>query len=219
MGIFSEEPLLAALDTVEREALLRAGTSRIYQQGQRIMRQGDRENFVVAITAGWTVVGADSDNGRSVIFGLCGPMDLIGELAAFDGGPRSATVTALTEVRARWLRSDELRTYLSENPRSYDAVLRGMALRLRAADDQNQELATLPVLRRLARLLLDLDGSHPRAVPAHRLTQQELAAAIGATRESVAKALADLRARNILRTGDRQITVLDRQALTAIASL
>ncbi len=219
MAIFSGEPLLAALDERDRDTLLRLGADRAYQAGDRILTQGDPDTFVVVIVSGWTVVRGDADNGRSVIFGLCGPMDVIGELAAFDGAPRSATVTALVAVRARLLSDHEFHAYLKDRPRAYAAVARTLVSRLRAADDQSQDLATLPVVRRLARLLLDLDGTGSRVEAAARLTQQELAAAIGASREAVAKALADLRARGVVRTADRRVAVTDRLALQAIAQL
>lgn len=219
MAIFSGDPLLAALSGPDRDALLGLGTARAYPADSHLMRQGDPEKFIVAIVSGWTVVRADSANGRSVIFGLCGPMDVVGEMSAFDGGPRSASVVALVDVQARVVTEDRFRGYLRARPHVYEAVTRSMSSRLRAADEQTQDLATLPVLRRLARLLLDLDGTRPLAVAAGRLTQQELAAAIGATRESVAKALADLRARNVLQVVERRIVVLDRPALQAIAKL
>ena len=219
MGLFSQEPLLAALDLADRNTLLEMGTPRAYRAGERIMAQGALEDFVLALSSGWATVSADAVNGRSVIFGLCGPYDLVGELAVFDGRPRSANVSALTPVAARMFTRNQFRSFLRKHPHAYEVVLRGMAIRLRAADAHSQDLATLPVLRRLARLLLDVDGKDPRAAAAARLTQNELAAAIGATRESVAKALADLRSRDVLRVLDRRIVVIDRPALAAIADL
>ncbi|MBS2965371.1 Crp/Fnr family transcriptional regulator [Actinocrinis puniceicyclus] len=210
---------MAALAASDRDALLAMGSPRTYRAGRRIMAQGAVEDFVLALSTGWTTVSADADNGRSVIFGLCGPRDLIGEMAVFDGGPRSANVTALTDVSARLLTRGQFQSFLRGHPHAYEVLLRGMAIRLRAADVHSQDLATLPVLRRLARLLLDVDGEDPRSAAAARLTQNELAAAIGATRESVAKALADLRSRDVLRTVDRRIVVIDRPALAAIAAL
>lgn len=219
VGLFSQEPLLAALAVADRNTLLATGAPQTYRAGERIMTQGALEDFVLALVGGWTTVSADSDNGRTVIFGLCGPYDLVGELAVFDGRPRSANVTALTAVSAQLLTRSQFLSFLRQHPHAYEVVLRGMALRLRAADEHSQDLATLPVLRRLARLLLDVDSKEPRAAAAARLTQNELAAAIGATRESVAKALADLRSREVLRMLDRRIVVIDRLALAAIAAL
>lgn len=231
MAIFGGDPLLSLLSAEDRAALVELGNERHYAVGQRILGQGDIDHFVGLILRGWTVVRAEAQNGRSIIFGLCGPMDVIGEMAALDGGPRSATVTALLDVRARIIPAADFLSFLNNRPDARDAMARSLSARLRAADDQSRTLATLTVLQRLARLLLDLDadpdadlepdpGRAPAAAaPGARLTQQEFAAAIGTTRESVAKALADLRARGVLRSEGRRIAVLDKGALQAIALL
>lgn len=217
-AIFGGEPLLKILSATDRNDLLSLGSDRRYATDQRILDQGNDDRFVVLIRRGWTVVRAEAENGRSVIFGLCGPLDIVGEMAAFDGKPRSATVTALVEVHGRVVPSSDFLAFLRARPHAYEAAVRSLSSRLRAADDQSQTLATLTVLQRLARLLLDLDGGAGTRAGAE-LNQHELAAAIGATRESVAKALAALRARAVLRSEGRRIIIADRGALQAIALL
>lgn len=219
MAIFSDQPLLSALSPDDRDLLLGAGSPRVFESGRPILRQGDTDTHVVAITQGWTVVRAEAGNGRSVIFGLRGPMDVVGEFAALDGAPRSATVSALTEVRARSISARDFGELVRRRPALAEAVTRCLVSRLRAADHQNQVMATLPVLQRLARLLLDLAVTGARGQVASRLTQQEMAEAIGAGRDAVAKALADLRARNVVGSADRRVVVRDVQALRAIADL
>lgn len=220
VGIFSAVPFLETLDPADRNALLAVGTRRAYRHGEVIMRQGNRDAFVVVLLAGWTSVGATAENGRSVIFTLYGPLDLIGEQAALDGGVRSATVAALTDVTAVRIEGPAFRAFLDAHARVGGAIVRMISWRLRSASAQREALATLPVLQRLARLILDLEEAAPSSGPARpALAQHELAAAIGTTRESVAKALADLRSRKVLRTDGRHITVLDRSALSAIAAL
>lgn len=182
------------------------------------MRQGVLEDFVVAITAGWAATRVQAANGRSLIFGLCGPEDLVGELAALDGRPRGATVAALTPVEAVVVSGPAFRGFLRDFPQVNVAVRKGMSLRLRASGDRRQDLATLPVPQRPARLLLSLDGAADRSAVVGRLTRQELATAIGAMRESAAKALGGLRARKVSSTADRQVRI-GPAALTAIAEL
>lgn len=218
MALFAEDPLLKILPAADRAGLLGLGADRSYDSGTRIINQGTDDQFVVLIRQGWTVVRAEAENGRSVIFGLCGPLDIVGEMAAFDGRPRSATVTALVEVQARVVPGPQFLAFLRSRPSAYESVIRSLSSRLRAADDQSQNLATLTVLQRLARLLLDLEAGASAEAGA-QLSQQELAAAIGATRESVAKALAGLRTRAVLRSEGRRIIVTDRRALQAIALL
>lgn len=219
MAIFSGEPLLAALHDNERKALLGLGVPCEFPAGARLMNQGGSDRHIVAIQTGLAVVRADSVNGRSVIFGLCGPMDVVGEMAGFDGGLRSATVTAMVDLSGYSLPEEKFHRYLKEHPRAYEAVVRSMTSRLRAADEQQQALATFPVLQRLARLLVDLHDIRPITDASVQLTQSELAEAVGATRESVAKALAELRARKVLTVVNRRVTVLDIAALRAVALL
>jgi len=219
MGMFAQEPLLTSLRPSDRAALQASGIGRVYQPGVPLMRQGAVEDFVVAITVGWAVVRSDAANGRSLILGLRGPGDLVGELAVLDGQPRSATVSALTRMEVRVLPGADFRSFLRDHPQASVAVLRGMALRMRQTDEHSQDLATLPVLQRLAKLLIDIDRTGSDSALARRLTQYDLATAIGATRESVAKALSDLRSRGVLSTGQRQILIADKAALAAIAEL
>lgn len=219
MGMFAHEPLLTSIRPADRASLLAAGAGRVCEPGVALMRQGAIEDFVVAIVAGWAVVRSDAANGRSLILGLRGPGDLVGELAVLDGHPRSATVITLTRMEVRILPGAEFRSFLRDHPQASVAVMRGMALRMRQTDGHSQDLATLPVLQRLARLLIDIDRAGPDGALASRLTQHDLATAIGATRESVAKALADLRSRGVLSAGERQIRIVDQTALTAIAEL
>jgi CRP-like cAMP-binding protein len=75
MGIFSEEPFLAAVTPPERDLLRRTGVAQVYQPDEVIVRQGDHGDLVVVIESGWAAVSATTDGGRRVIFGLCGPMD------------------------------------------------------------------------------------------------------------------------------------------------
>lgn len=214
MGIFSDEPLMAALHPADRQAVRESATARTFAAGAFLLRQGDQDDFVIVIDSGWVVVRADSGSGRQVVLAIRGPGDIIGEFAAFDGSARSASVVAMTRVSALLLAGARFRRFLNDRPRAAAAVMRGLTLRLRATGGHLQDVATLPVLSRLARLLLDLDGPATLRVPQH-----QLAASIGASREAVAKALADLRGRGLVRTGGGQVHVLDRTALAVIADL
>ncbi|MEY9894519.1 CRP/FNR family cyclic AMP-dependent transcriptional regulator [Catenulispora sp. MAP12-49] len=219
MGILAREPLLSALPPADRAALLAAGAHRHFGAADRLIQQGMADDFVIAISDGWASVRADAANGRAFLLALCGPGDVVGELSVLDGGPHNATVTALTALETHVVSGESFRRFLANHATAGVALLHGMALRLRAIDAHGQDLATLPVAQRLARLLITLDQDGPHHPPAIRLPQQELAAAIGATRESVAKCLAALRAQGVLVTAGRQITVVDRPALAAIAGV
>ena len=130
MAIFAGKPQLRRASDRNRESLLKLGSDRHYAAGQQILRQGNDDQFVALIQDGWTAVRIEASNGRSVIFGLCGPMDVIGEMAAFDEAPRSAAVTALVDVRARTVAAADFLDFLMPRPDAYEA-----AVRPGAADD------------------------------------------------------------------------------------
>lgn len=217
--MFAQEPLLWSLRPSDRSALLAAGVAKTCDPGTLLMRQGDIEDYVVAIVSGWAVVRSDAANGRSLILGLRGPGDVVGELAALDGQPRSATVRVLTKFEGRVLSGTDFRSFLRDRPAASVAVMRGMALRMRQTDEHSQDLATLSVVQRVARVLIDMQRKGQDGALEWRWTQQDLAIAIGATRESAAKALADLRARGVIGAGQPPVRVLDPAALKAIAEL
>lgn len=149
--------------------------------------------------------------------------ELIGDLAAFDQGPRSATVTALGEVEATLLAGQRFRSFLATRPLATGLIMRQLSTRLRNADVERRALASESVLRRLAVRLVELAERTGRAggngtVVELPLPQHDLAAAIGATREAVAKALRVLRDQDVVRTAHRQVTVIDPQVLLLLAA-
>ena len=137
-----------------------------------------------------------SPDGRENMLAVLGPGELIGELSLFDPGPRTATATALTEVKLLGLGHGDLQPWLNVRPEVATALLRAVARRLRKTNDQMSDLVFSDVPGRVARALLDLsrrfgvqseEGIHV----VHDLTQEELAQLVGASRETVNKALAD----------------------------
>jgi CRP/FNR family transcriptional regulator, cyclic AMP receptor protein len=139
-------------------------------------------------------------------------------VSAIDGEPRSATVATLEPVEALLLPGSAFAAFLERRPRVALVILRMVAARLRYADAQQADFATHDVVGRVAHRLVELcdrfgtpgEGRIEVAIP---LSQEELAAWTGASREAVSKALQLLRSLRILETGRRHITVLDIDAL------
>ena len=130
--------------------------------------------------------------------------------------PDTATATAVTEVRLLGLGHSDLQPWLSARPEVAAALLRAVARRLRRTNDQMSDLVFSDVPGRVAKALLDLadrfgrtadDGVHVH----HDLTQEELAQLVGASRETVNKALADFAARGWIRLEPRSVTILDAE--------
>ncbi len=195
-----------------------------------LLAEGDRSSHVLIVLRGWATVSVSTDRGATrLILGLRGPGELLGEMAALDSHPRSATVRALGPVEAQLIPGDAFRRFLALHPRVSGLVIRQLTFRLRSADQERSALASLTVLQRLASRLAELSGPEPdgpyatsRPGPLHtgtvvHLAQDELAATVGATREAVAKALRLLRAQHIVRTGNRMVEVLDPTLLALLA--
>jgi CRP-like cAMP-binding protein len=143
---------------------------------------------------------------------------MFGELSLFDPGPRSATATAVTDCTMMSLAHDELLRWLTDQPHVSRALLHQLAARLRKANDVVADLVFSDVPGRVAKALLDLsrrfgrkadDGIHVH----HDLTQEELAQLVGASRETVNKALADFAMRGWLRLEPRSVVLMDVERL------
>ena len=144
-------------------------------------------------------------------------------MSAIDGEPRSATVTTLEPVEALLVPGSAFAAFLERRPRVALVILRMVAGRLRYADAQQADFATHDVVGRVAHRLVELSERFGAGRGRARieielpLSQEELAAWTGASREAVSKALQLLRSLRIVETGRRHVTVLDLEALRARA--
>ncbi|WP_424918981.1 Crp/Fnr family transcriptional regulator [Streptomyces sp. wa1064] len=231
MGLLGDELAFGqALTAPEYESVMALGHRKEYPADTPILTEGDRTGHVVIVLRGWVTVSHITDRGATrLILGLRGPGELLGEMAALDQHPRSATVRALGTVEATVIGGDAFRRFLANHPRVSGLVIRQLAFRLRSADQERSALASLTVLQRLASRLTELaptaptgpyapsaPGPGPTGAVVH-LAQDELAATVGATREAVAKALRLLRTQKIVRTGTRMVEILDPALLALLA--
>jgi CRP-like cAMP-binding protein len=209
-------PFAQALTPHDREALLSLGMARAFAPQARLLSEGERSTHVLLISRGWSMAYTATDRGATrLILGLRGPGELVGELAALDNRPRSATVQALGPVQALVITAESFRRFLAGSPQATEKVLTQLTSRLRDADAERSALASLTVLQRLAGRLAELARMEQQ--PVVHLAQDELAAAVGATREAVAKALRLLREQQVVRTGNRQVEILDPELLALLA--
>jgi len=211
------EGFLAALSVDEADALRTAGVRRTYPANVTLLHQADEAGPVVVLLGGRVKI-AVSDGGREAIIGVVGPGELVGELAAIDGGPRSTTVTTLEPVDALVVPRSDFSALLDRRPRIALVILRTVARRLRYADAQRAQFATLDVVGRLSQRLMELSErfgtEEERGIEIRLpLSQEELASWVGASREAVSKAFHLLRSLHIVETGRRRVTVLDLGAL------
>jgi CRP/FNR family transcriptional regulator, cyclic AMP receptor protein len=211
------EGFLSLLEPSERAAVALLGRTRTYRRGDRLFLEGDRTDVAYLVVEGRARVLTTTAEGNEVTLSVRGPGELIGEMSALDpGSRRSASVVALDTLRCQVIASSELRAFLDAHPRAAVAVLRLMIGRLREADRRRTEFGSYDAIRRLARILVETADAETRSASL-ALSQRELAGLIGASRESVARALAELRRRDMIATSRRTITIRDAAALRLYA--
>jgi CRP/FNR family cyclic AMP-dependent transcriptional regulator len=214
-------PFLARLEHQERVALLELGGPMKYGSRSVLLHQDEPSTHVVIILAGWTKVTRSMANGYEALLALRGPGDVVGEASAVSGRPRSATVTALGKVEAVAIERGRFLGHLAEFPASSLHLLSLIGDRTQASDQRRVEQAALGVRERLALLLLELSRAHGvQDAEGVRLTsglsQHELAGAVGASREAVARLLKELRDRDIVRTSRRGLVIVRPDQLRRI---
>jgi CRP-like cAMP-binding protein len=196
--------------------------SRRFRPAATIFSEGFEVDRVALLVSGRVKVSSFADNGEEYVLALRGPGDLIGELSALDGEPRSATVTALEPVEALVIGAAAFRDFLTRNPAVALELLAMLSRRLRDADRKRVEFGALDVPGRVANRLLELAASYGQ--PAEHgvrlelpITQRDLAGWIGGSREAVAKALHGLRGRRLIETHRGCIVILDLEELRKTA--
>jgi CRP/FNR family transcriptional regulator, cyclic AMP receptor protein len=214
---------LSELADDERAELEQLGSVRRYRRGDVLFHQGDDAGAVLVLMSGH-VKAAMLNDGREVILAFPGPGELLGELSAVDGEPRSGTVRAIDDVEALVIPGSAFRAFLEHKPRIALVLLRSVIARLRTADRQRVDYAVNDVVVRVAGRLVELcdrfgseDGTGVEI--GLSITQDELAAWAGASREAVAKAMALLRTLGWVQTERRRILVLDLDALRRYAAI
>lgn len=216
---------LAALTEAERRILLSCGTVRTWSRGSALFHERQASDRVIVVRRGRVKLVAMTEEGREVLLAIAGPGDVVGELSALDGRPRSATAFAVDQVEAITVPPDELVSLLESSPQAALAVVRQLAGRLRDADRKRVEFAAHDSVGRVAARLVELcERFGDRDEEGHThidlpLSQDELAGWVGSSRESVAKALQTMRRAGWVVTDRRSITVLDLVSVRRRASL
>lgn len=211
-------PLLAALDDEDAEALLSQMTPHRMERGDILFREGDRGDSLYVIADGKVKLGRTSADGRENLVAILGPGEMFGELSLFDPGPRTMTATAVAETTVLGFGNDALTRVLTGRPEVPKALLAALAKRLRRTNEHLADLVFTDVPGRVAKALLDLSDRFGRAVDggvlvSHDLTQEELAQLVGASRETVNKALADFATRGWIKLEARAVVLIDLDRL------
>jgi CRP-like cAMP-binding protein len=211
--------LLPRLSENVRVELLALGTPRRHPRGAVILHTDDDGSQVLLMERGRAKVSLVSPSGREVIVEVFDDGCVLGELSAIDGLPRSATVTALTDLDLIVIRQSVFIEFLRRNADASMAVLELLVAKIRSATERELEFSTASALSRTCRALNDFADRYGAPsgdgvavdVP---LSQQELAAYAGLSREALVKALASLRSLGWITTSGRRYIILDADALS-----
>ncbi len=217
--VLRQAPLFSGLDDEAAEALGASMVESRLGRGEVLFREGDGGDRLYVVTEGKVKLGRTSADGRENLLAILGPGQMFGELSLFDPGPRTATATAVTDTSVLGLGHDDLQTWLTGRPEVAAQLLGALAQRLRRTNEAMADLVFSDVPGRVAKALLDLSRRFGVQTDeglrvTHDLTQEELAQLVGASRETVNKALADFAARGFLRLEGRAVLILDLERLT-----
>ena len=211
-------PLFSMLTAVQAEAVSEAVIKRRFKRGDSIVDQGKKSNALAIILTGRARVVTTDQRGREVILATLRPGDYVGEMSLIDDEPHSATVRAEIQTDVLVLGRLEFARCLPENSTMAYAVMRGLVQRLRQADRKIESLALMDVYGRVARALLEF--ANPDAmgnmVIRDKVSRQDLAKMVGASREMVSRVMKDLEERGLIETQETGSVVL-KERLVATA--
>lgn len=212
-------PLFSALDEEAALALQKSMVPQSIKRGNTLFQEGDSGDRLYVVTEGKIKLSHASGDGRESVLMVLGPGDMFGELSLFDPGPRTATAVAVTDSKVLGLGHTDLNPWLAGRPEVAQKLLQALAHRLRRTNETMSDLVFADVPGRVAKALLELGEKFGSKTEAgiyvnHDLTQEELAQLVGASRETVNKALADFVSRGWLKLETRSVELLDLERLS-----
>ena len=189
-----------------------------FPPGHMVFAEGEPGDRLYIIISGKVKIGRRSPDGHENLLTIMGPSDMFGELSIFDPGPRTSSATTITAVRAVSMDRDALRAWTADRPEIAGQLLRVLARRLRRTNNNLADLIFTDVPGRVAKQLLHLgqqfgtrEGGAMRVT--HGLTQEEIAQLVGASRETVNKALADFAHRGWIQLEGKSVLICDSERL------
>ncbi|MEX2177637.1 MAG: Crp/Fnr family transcriptional regulator [Gemmatimonadaceae bacterium] len=206
-------PLFSGLSPDELSSFAELTRERSYPRGSVILFENDPGDSLFIVRSGRVKVVLIGEDGREVILGVLGVGQHFGELALIDEQPRSAHVIAMEDSSLIVLRREDFRKRVESSPAVAWSLLAELSRRLRRADDKIGGLVLLDVPGRIARLLLDLSEESGSDQIEKSLTHQTIAQMIGASRETVSRAMKEFQDAGWINVDRRRISVGSRQSL------
>lgn len=203
----STDQLLNAIGDPMIRELASRGQTRTFPKNAVIINEGDRGDTLYVILSGKVKVYVSDDDGREMILDMHDAGEYVGEMS-LDGRPRSASVMTLEPTTCSVLSRDELRAAIARNPDIAMAIIEKLIERARIATDNVKNLALMDVYGRVARLLLSLaKEDNGKLIVPDRMTQQDIADRVGASRDMISRIFKDLTVGGYVTVENRQITI------------
>ena len=213
-------PLLSGLSEKQVEWLQSRLYTSVFPANQDMMVTGTPGDKVYIILSGTVKVYVPQMDGEEVIVAILGPGDPVGEISMVDHGGRSASVITIEETRVLWMSQENFKEALLTMPILSQNLIRILSSRLRSSTNNIQALAALDVSGRLVHQILafadryGITGPDGKTIIPIRLTQNDLAGLVGASRKRVNQAIVELkRCGCISIDAGYHITILDRAGL------
>ena len=201
-------PFFTQLTERELDLVRSLSTEKHYPKNAVVLTEGEMGDSLYMIQSGKVKVFIGDEDGREIILKILGPGDFFGEMSMIDKQPRSASVTTLETSAFLVLSHAAFEKAIEQAPRIANMVMRVLAQRIREADKKIGTLALMDVYGRVASTLLELsvytDG---KLVVAEKLSQQDIANMVGASREMVNRILKDLSERGFISVESKSITI------------
>ncbi|CAN7520955.1 cyclic nucleotide-binding domain-containing protein [Acidovorax sp. LjRoot129] len=200
LDLLRRVPLFSLLTVSQAEVISGAVIKRRFKRGEPLVEQGQKSNALFILLTGRARVMTSDSRGREVILATLSQGDYLGEMSIIDNEPHSATVRAEVQTDVLMLGRAEFARCLTENASMSLVVMRGLVKRLRHADRKIESLALLDVYGRVAHALLDfaVPDAQGQLIIKEKISRQDLAKMVGASREMVSRVMKDLEERGFI---------------------
>ena len=202
LDLIRRVPLFSMLTDAQAVTVADGVVKRRFKRGEMIVEQGKKTNALFILLNGRARVVSTDSRGREVILATLQPGDHIGEMSLIDNEPHSATVRAEVQTDVLMLGRNEFARCLPENSSMAYAVMRGLVQRLRHADRKIESLALLEFA---------VDGGDGERIVRDKISRQDIAKMVGASREMVSRVMKDLEERGYIQTLDNGSVVIKDQ--------
>jgi CRP-like cAMP-binding protein len=210
--LLEKSTLFGILDEKARREIAAFAKSRSYSTGEPICRLDDQGDSMMAVVVGTVRIWLPAVKGREIILADLQSGELFGEIALLDGKPRSANATAFTNCELMVLERRDVMPFLERNPSACIKLMEFLCSRIRRSDERMSDIAFFDLPVRLAKTLLNYPTTRAGVVKLS-LSQSELAAMAGGTRENVNRCLREWQRRGILELKDRWTIIRKPEAL------